>query len=152
MSVKRLLTVLPGLACACILGIASPAVGINVAWVTFHPGPNTPSAGAATLGFTEAPDKGYTDVLSANGYNVTRYPTTETPDLNFLNTFDLVIIGRSLDSGNFELDPETKAWNSGIYKPMMVMSGYTIRNVRMGYTTGGTIPDTAGAITLTATP
>lgn len=143
------------LAFVCLLALASPAAAVKIAWVTFHPGDNQPSAAAATLGglpaFTTAPDKGYTDLLAANGHQVTRYLTTDTPDTNFLNTFDLVIVGRSVDSGNFELDAETRAWNSNIYKPMMLMSGYTIRNVRLGLTNGGTIPDTAGPINLSVT-
>jgi Dockerin type I domain/PEP-CTERM motif len=82
---------------------------------------------------------------------VTRFLTTDTPDVNTLNTFDLVIISRSIDSGNYELDPETKAWNNGIYKPMMLMGGYAIRSNRLGFTSGTTIPDTGGAVKLTVT-
>ncbi|HQI27343.1 MAG TPA: hypothetical protein PLT20_04595, partial [Sedimentisphaerales bacterium] len=50
-----------------------PASAANIIWVSFHPGDNTPGSGAAGTGFTTATDKGYTDLLKANGYNVTRY-------------------------------------------------------------------------------
>ncbi len=101
----------------------------------------------ATPPHTVAPDKAYTDLLTANGHTVTRFLTTDTPDTALLNTFDLVIIGRSVNSGNYELDAETAAWN-GITAPMMVTGGYVLRNNRLGFTTGTTIPDTAASVRL----
>ena len=138
------------LAAACVLSATVPASAADIAWVSFHPADNMPSAGAAAAGidFTTAPDKGYTDVLTAAGHNVTRFVTSDNPDENVLNTFDLVIISRSVNSGHYELDPETEDWNTNIGAPMMIMGGYVLRNVRLGYTTGGTIPDTGGAINL----
>ena len=155
MSVNKLVSVLIVAVYACLFGFGSLAAAVNVAWVSFHPGDNQPSAGAATLGglpaFTTAPDKGYTDLLKANGHNVVRVVTTGNPDLEALNKFDLVIISRSVPSGDYETDPETRAWNTGVYKPMMVLGGYPLRNSRMGWVDGTTIPDTAGAIKLTVT-
>jgi hypothetical protein len=99
-----------------------------------------------------APDIGYTDLLTANGHEVTRIQGVNdiqnTATLAQLNSYDLVVISRSVDSGFFENDGETAGWAS-VTAPMMLMSGYTLRNVRLGLTTGGTIPDTSGAIRLT---
>lgn len=120
----------------------------NIAWVSFHPGDASPSANAATAGFTMAPDIGYTDLLAAHGHTVTRVVTSATPDAATLNSFDLVIIGRSVPSANYQNAGAT-AWNS-ITAPAIVMGGYVMRNSRMGYTTGGTIPDTTADISLTA--
>jgi hypothetical protein len=64
-----------------------------------------------------------------------------------LNDFDLVIISRSVPSGDYETDPETAAWN-GITAPMIITGGYVLRNNRLGFTTGTTIPDTAGPVNL----
>jgi hypothetical protein len=49
--------------------------GANIAWISFHPADNSPSAGAAGLGFTNAPDEPYTRLLRANGHTVTRVVT-----------------------------------------------------------------------------
>lgn len=120
----------------------------KIAWVSFHPADDTPSANAATAGFTRAPDAAYTDLLEANGYLVTRVVTSGTPDTALLNTFDLVIISRSVPSGDYQDPPETAAWN-GLTAPTMVLGGYVLRNSRLGFTTGATIPDTGGPVKLT---
>jgi hypothetical protein len=147
----RLSKVLSVLALFGVVGSAASASALDIAWMTFHSADNMPSAGAGTgtggQGFTTAPDKGYTDVLTAAGHNVTRVVTSDSPDINALNGFDLVIIGRSVNSGNYETDTETENWNSKIHVPVLVMNGYVMRNVRLGFTTGGTIPDTGGTPT-----
>jgi hypothetical protein len=119
----------------------------NIIWVSFSAADNTPSTGAADAGFTEAPDIGYTNLLKDNGYNVTRYLTTATPDANVLNAADLVIISRSIRSDDYANDAAT-TWND-ISAPMIIMSGYTLRSSRMGYTVGTNMPDTTGDIKLT---
>lgn len=121
----------------------------DIYWVSFHPDDNTPSANAATAGFTNAPDVGYTQLLRNNGHTVTRIVTSGTPDTNLLNAADLVIISRSVPSGDYELDAETAAWN-GITAPTIILGGYVIRQNRLGYMAGSTIPDTAGTVRLRA--
>jgi hypothetical protein len=91
---------------------------------------------------------GYTQLLAANGHNVTRYVTTGTPNVGLLNAADLVIISRSVPSADYQDDPETAAWN-GVTAPMMIMGGYVLRNSRLGFVTGATIPDTVGTVSLT---
>jgi hypothetical protein len=123
--------------------------GAKIAWVSFHSGDNTPNANAAGAGFTQAPDVEYTRLLAAAGHQVTRYVTTATPDTTLLNTFDIVIISRSVPSGNYQTAASTALWH-GLTKPTILMGGYILRNSRLGYTIGGTIPDTAGTIHLLA--
>lgn len=126
----------------------SSAQGANVYWVSFHPDDNTPSANALAAGFVQAPDAGYTQLLRNAGHNVTRVVSSGTPNTALLNAADLVIISRSVPSGDYQDDPETAAWN-GITAPTMVLGGYVLRDSRLGYTTGGTIPDTTSpALTL----
>jgi hypothetical protein len=119
---------------------------VNIAWVSFHSGDDTPSANAAAAGFTQAPDVGFTQLLRDAGHSVTRIVTSGTPDAAALNAYDLVIISRSVPSGNYQ-DANASNWNA-IKRPMIIMGGYVLRNSRMGFTTGGTIPDTDREIKL----
>lgn len=123
-----------------LFACAYAAPGADIAWVSFHPADETPTANAANWGFTNAPDAGYTALLRANGHNVVRFVTSDTPDVASLNTNDLVILSRSVPSGHYELDAETAAWN-GITAPMIIVNGYLTRNTRLGLTTGGTMVD-----------
>ncbi|MGZ8938850.1 MAG: hypothetical protein ACXW32_06525, partial [Limisphaerales bacterium] len=132
-------------------GITPPPTGARIAWVSFHPADNDPWTAADTAGFTNAPDVGYTALLREAGHDVTRFRTTGTPDVNVLNTFDLVIISRSVPSGDYQDPPETLAWNNGLTAPAMILGGYIIRQNRLGLMTGSTIPDTAGPIRLSVT-
>ncbi|MCL5282263.1 MAG: hypothetical protein M1376_20450, partial [Planctomycetes bacterium] len=124
-----------------LLAAAQP----KVLWVSFH-GSDAPSTAAAGVGFTEAPDKGYTDLLKANGYNVVRYVQTGTPDLAVINAADLVIVSRSVASSSFQ-NAAADTWN-GVTAPLMILNGYIARKNRMGLNTGNTIPDTTGDIAL----
>jgi hypothetical protein len=148
------------LCCIIVLTISTSAFAANIAWVSFHGADNMPSAGAMGQGFTtEAPDKGYTDLLASAGHTVTRVLTTNNPTpahLATLNSYDLVIVGRSVNSGHYG-DPAAEAvnertfWHTGILKPVIHMGGYALRSNRLGHTTGTTIPDTAGDIKLAVT-
>jgi hypothetical protein len=133
--------------------LALPVSAADIAWVSFHAADNTPSAAAAAAGFTQAPDVGYTQALTAAGHNVTRVLTHGMPytaeETAALNAFDLVIVSRSNPSGNFQDPPETLFWNTSVTAPLIHMGGYAIRNSRAGLYTGATIPDTAGPARLT---
>ncbi len=125
------------------------ASAASIAWVSFHGADNAPSAGAAGAGFTEAPDKGYTDVLQAAGHTVTRIVTTDNAPPAGLDAHDVIILSRSVPSGHYQTDTETAAWNA-ITKPVIVMGGYIARTNRLGLMSGNTIPDTAGSVKLNA--
>jgi hypothetical protein len=138
----------------CGLAPVLSSQAFNIGWVSFHPGDNTPSAAAATAGFTQAPDVGYTSLLTANGHNVTRIVTADNAGLNasVLNAFDLLVISRSVPSGHYQTDAETAFWH-GITAPTMILGGYIARGgtgggSRLGFMTGETIPDTAGPVGL----
>jgi hypothetical protein len=125
------------------------ASAASIAWVSFHAADNMPSAAAVTAGFTDAPDKGYTDVLQAAGHTVTRFVTTDNAPPAGLDAHDVIIISRSVPSGHYQTDTETAAWNA-ITKPAIVLGGYISRTNRLGLYSGNTIPDTAGDIKLKA--
>ncbi len=120
----------------------------KIIWVSFHGDENVASAGAVTAGFIEAPDRGYTDLLKASGYDVVRYVQTGTPDVNMLNAADLVIVSRSVASGSFNTAAATR-WNTTVTAPMIITNGYLTRKSRLGLMTGSTIPDITGDIMLT---
>ncbi|MBI2947666.1 MAG: hypothetical protein HYY23_08460 [Verrucomicrobia bacterium] len=128
--------------------LAAPCEAAKIAWVSFHSADGTPSGAAATAGFTKAVDVDYTELLKANGHTVTRIVTSGTPNLALLTTFDLVIISRSVPSGDYQDAPETAAWHS-LSTPTMILGGYVLRANRLGLMTGNTIPDTAGPVALT---
>lgn len=134
------------LLCALVSAVSSDAA--NIYWVSFHSSDSAPSTAARSAGFTNAPDIAYTQLLRNNGHTVTRVVSSGTPNTNLLNAADLVIISRSVPSGDYELDAETAAWN-GITAPTMILGGYVLRNNRLGYTTGATIPDTSNTVSLT---
>jgi uncharacterized protein (TIGR03382 family) len=128
------------------LVFAGSASAANIAFVSFHNSNTASAAAQGVLGAgADAPDKGYTDLLTANGHTVTRILTADNLDTSTLNSFDLVIVGRSVNSAHYQQAPEPANWHSVLTKPAIFMGGYTLRNVRLGYTTGGTIPDTGGA-------
>lgn len=121
----------------------------EVIWVSFHDTDNASSA-AAGAGLIAAPDVGYTDLLSTNGHNVTRFLTHEpltAADIDQLNASDLVIISRSVNSGHY--DPPTD-WNTQVTAPTIAMSGYILRSSRLNLTDGTTMVDTTGPLTLFA--
>jgi hypothetical protein len=130
--------------------VNSQAAPQNIAFVSFHSADDNPTTDARNVGFTLAPDVEYTRLLRAAGHNVTRYVTTGAPDVAKLNTNDLIIISRSVPSGDYELPEETALWN-GITKPVLILGGYILRNNRLGFTIGGTMVDTDGPINLSTT-
>lgn len=131
------------LACALIAAFGLPvntySAPQNIVFVSYHASEDTPAPEAAQW-FTEAPDAQYTRLLRAAGHNVTRYVTTSSPDIAKLNTNDLVIISRSVPSGNYQTDPSPALWN-GITKPTIILGGYILRSARLGYTYGDTMVD-----------
>ena len=121
----------------------------DIMWVSFHD-TDAASADASAAGLTDAADIGYTNLLSSNGHNVTRFLTREpltSADIDQLNASDLVIVSRSVNSGQY--DPPTD-WNTNVTAPMIAMSGYILRSSRLNLTDGTTMVDTTEPLTLTA--
>ena len=125
----------------------SKPTSANIAWVSFHSGDDTPTDAAAAVGMNQAADIAYTDLLGANGHAVTRIVTTGNPDTAFLNLFDLVVISRSVNSGDYQDPAEAAAWN-GITTPTLILTGYVLRTSRLGLTTGTSMIDTVGPVSL----
>lgn len=107
---------------------ASSLPAANIAWISFHPADDTPSANASVAGFTNAPDVGYTALLTANGHNVTRFVTVDNLQNNAaliaaISTNDVAIISRSAPSGHYETLAEATAWNVSVNIPLISMGG-----------------------------
>ena len=140
-----LATIALGLASQLVLGQTKG----RIAWVSYHPADDQPSDSAANAGATEAPDVGYTRLLRDNGYEVTRIVTSGDPDVDLLNTFDLVIISRSASSSHYQNGDRSAKWN-GLQVPVINLNGYTLRSSRLGFTSGTTMRDTTMPIRLRA--
>ena len=137
------------IAMVCVVMSSTALQGADITWVSFHD-TDGPSADAAAAGLSAAADIGYTDLLSANGHSVTRFPTHEpltAGEIDQLNASDLVIISRSVNSGHY--DPPTD-WNTQVTAPAIIMSGYLLRSSRLNLTDGTTMVDTEGPLTLSA--
>lgn len=144
---QELRATLRSVVCLASMAVVISSQAANIAWVSFHPGDNTPSAGAAGVGFTQASDIGYTSLLAANGHTVTRFVTADNFNVSLVSGYDLVIISRSAASAHYQQANETAAWN-GFTGKILDMNGYTTRANRLGWTTGDTILDTTGSVTL----
>lgn len=138
--------ILTTIAASLLSAVSLPAA--NIAWVSLHPADNSPNAAAAGASFTNAPDIGYTALLTAAGHKVTRFVSVDSmqnfPDtIAAMNTNQLVIISRSVPSGHYDTVAETAAWNSatGVTVPLISLGGYINRAVRLGFHTADTIPD-----------
>jgi hypothetical protein len=117
--------------------VSRSASAALIAWVSIHPGDTMPTTGAQGQGFTTtAPDKGYTDALTAAGHTVQRFTSHDNPtaaDLTTLSAYDLVIVGRSVPSAHYQAAAESLFWNTTLTKPLIHMGGFSIR----GGTGGG---------------
>lgn len=138
--------------CASFLPFMAPASG-QIVFVSHNESDVMPEQCVLDAGIPEAPDKPYTDLLS-QFVNVDRYLTgsdlADPANLETLNNAALVIISRAVSSGAYQDPPETAFWNTQVTSPVMVMSGYIVRDSRLNYFDGGTIPDTTGAEKLEA--
>ena len=122
----------------------------NIVWVSFNDNQeDLPADDAAALGFELASDHVYTQLLRTAGANITRHLSADGDiDTGVLNAADLVIISRSVVSGQY--DDEASAWNTTVTAPVMMMTAYILRDNRKGFTTGNTIVDTVDLIRLKA--
>jgi hypothetical protein len=98
---------------------------------------------------TEAPDALYTRLLTRDGHEVYRIATTSTPDKALLESYDLVIVSRSVASGDYVSDAQGMTWH-GLETPVMILGGYVTRSNRLGFTQGTTMIDAASPIYLKA--
>ncbi|HIG29722.1 MAG TPA: hypothetical protein EYQ50_18770 [Verrucomicrobiales bacterium] len=126
--------------------VVNPEDALNIAFVSFHADSEVPTPDAAAAGFGTASDKIYTDLLVATGHTVTRVVTSNSPDVDALNQFDLVIISRAVSSGHYSNEGAT-AWTS-VTTPSLILGGYVLRTSRMGFTTGTSMVDSTDTITL----
>jgi hypothetical protein len=140
---------------------AASANALNIVWVSDQfvrtgsadtsDNNATPNGVFGNTGTAVGPyaDEGFLTLLTGAGHTVTRYnppDNTVVPagDVTTLNTYDLVILGRSLGSGHFDSAGEVAVWNEQVLKPMMITNTYLSRSNRLGLfsTTGAPVqPD-----------
>ena len=124
------------------LGGAVLTRAANIVWVT-----DNSAAGFSALGGTVFAEDGWYTLLTNAGHNVIRFnppdaaTTVLTPaELTALNTNDLIILGRSVGSGAFQV-PQVRGWNSNIFKPLLSINAYLTRTIRLGWYSGSTLPN-----------
>lgn len=133
--------------------VASNAVAQEapkIVWVSYNDDQEDKAADDAVAnGFTDASDHVYTQLLRTAGADLTRHLTGDVePDTDVLNAADLVIISRAVVSGQY--DDEATAWNTTVTTPILILTGYILRDNRMGLTTGNTMVDTVDLVKLKA--
>jgi hypothetical protein len=92
-------------------------------------------------------DAGFVTLLQAAGHNVTRFNVPASPgltpaDIALLNASDLVIAGRSVNSGDFQ-DARAQLWNTQVTAKVIALSPYTTRRSRLGWQAAENVPDSA---------
>jgi len=135
-----------------VLTVASPAA--NILWVSdqlpigsANSDNSGGTAGVFGSGAGPYPDQAIISLLTNAGNTVSRFNPSDTDpltaaDVVTLNTFDLLIIGRSIGSVNFDSAAKTLPWNTQVTKPIMVTNTYIDRSSRLGWYSGGpTQPD-----------
>jgi hypothetical protein len=148
---------------------AGPALAArHIVWVTDNLQVSTniiDDPGDAVLEDGPYPDTGFVNLLRSAGYTVTRFnpPQSNNPpvaanvplseaDVTFLNSADLVIIGRCLLSSAFDSNAETWPWNVQITKPLLSTNVFLSRRVRLGWFGGSGNGETAGHNSAAGTP
>ncbi len=126
-----------------VLFQTASARAANILWVSDFFTDNSFSAPG-----TGVNDTNFITILQSAGHNVFRFNppasqnTALTPaQIAAINTNDLIIIGRASDSAAYQAGVQANQWNTNITKPMIVQSSYLLRNSRMGWFTGETVPD-----------
>jgi hypothetical protein len=145
----KLARISSSLFCKCLSALALSAVAISfqasaasILWVS----DNTTEGS----GFTAVPassESAWFNLLTGAGNTLTHYNPPNTgpmsaSDVATLNTFNLIIIGRSIGSGAFQgAASGTPQWNTAITAPVMTINGYLVRNSRLGWFGGEDVPD-----------
>lgn len=137
---------------AVCLGFTASAYSASIVWVSemFPTGTGASDKSSATEGVFGAgtgpyPDQGMVDLLTGAGHTVTRFNPADSValtagNISQLNTYDLIIIGRSIPSGNFGGALATP-WNTQVTAPIMSINPYALRPAQMGWFTAGNIVD-----------
>ena len=83
-------------------------------------------------------DQEVIDSLMTTGYKIELgYPTDPEFDYNKLNSYDLVLIGRNISSGDFGTSV-AETW-ANVETPVMALSGYIMRNSRLKWINTGSV-------------
>src|SRR5436190_5650580 len=135
-----------------ILLFAGPAArSANIVLVSDNP-PDTAHDNLWLPAIAGYPDDFYVQMMQAAGHNVIRFnpPASQNTlltaaQLTALNTNDLIFVGRSINSGEFQA-PQSSNWNARITKPLIMTSPYLVRqdgNRLSWFVNGnGVLPDT----------
>jgi hypothetical protein len=126
--------------------LLTPAPGVwaaNIVWVSDSNDPATGFFGP----LSDQTDSGFVTLLQNAGHNVIRYnqPNANTTlltqvEIDALNTNDLIIVSRCVNSGAFQTG-QGNQWNNNITKPLLDLSAFHARNSRLGWFAANEGPD-----------
>jgi uncharacterized repeat protein (TIGR01451 family) len=128
-------------------GLIISAPAANIVWISEAPANGGPFWVAHDPTFA---DHGFITVLTNAGHNVVRFNPLDGSgtaltqlELDALQTNDLIIISRTVNSGDFQHSPRASNWNATITKPLLCINAYLTRAIRLGWfqTPGTTQPD-----------
>ncbi|MBN2507230.1 MAG: hypothetical protein JXQ71_11095 [Verrucomicrobia bacterium] len=125
----------------CIIGSTAHATpALSILWVSDNgaSGFSGPAAGSY--------DDAFVTLLQNAGHTVSRYNPPDSgqlppADITQINTYDLVILGRALNSTAFQASNQAAQWNTAVTRPVLVQSSYLLRNNRLGWFTGDSVPN-----------
>lgn len=145
--------------CASVF-LAASGFAANIVWVSdmMPIGTGTSDRDGGTDGIFGPgtgpyPDQGFVDLLTSAGHTVTRFNPSNSNKLSAehiaqLNGYDLIILGRSISSGNFQgggdpdaADNRAYIWNTQITTPIISTNPYLTRSTHLGWFTGATLRD-----------
>jgi hypothetical protein len=130
--------------------LSSVAPAANILWISdqLPIGSGTSDNSNATAGVFGSgagpyPDQGIISLLTNAGNTVSRFNPADgtalsATEIATMNTFDLLIIGKSILSAAFDTAAKTLPWNTQITKPLMVTNTFINRSSRLGWYTGQT--------------
>ena|SRR5688572_27548990 len=109
-----------------LIGLVGPAPAANIVWISEAPNNGGPFWVAHDPTFA---DHGFIRVLTNAGHNVVRFNpldgsgTALTPaELTALQTNDLIILSRTVNSGDFQNHPRASNWNVNITSPSSTLT------------------------------
>ena len=128
-------------------GLVFSARAANIVWISEAPANGGPFWVAHDPTFA---DHGFIAVLTNAGHNVVRFNPLDgsgtaltQAELTALQTNDLIILSRTVNSGDFQHSPRASNWNASITKPLICINAYLTRAIRLGWfqTPGTAQPD-----------
>ena len=123
---------------AALLALGAAAEATTIVWVTENTDASNPPS---------PDDVGFTDLLTAEGYDVVRRNMTvlDAGKIAEMEAADLVMVSRDASSGSYTQSGEVAAWN-GLSTPVMLLNQYLVRRNRWKWLNTTSYPGTGDGV------